>query len=283
LLVPYPQYGLNSVSMTMGEGHSQYHAMVVQLRRRIANGWGGNFSYTLSELRDNLIGQGNYFSSAPGIVNNYHYIPGSLSYNPDVDYGLSLLDMKHKFVLSPIVQLPFGEGRRYLSDPGWLRAVAGGWRVSAVMLVQSGFPMGVNQTPNTTNLNGAGQRPNANPNVDVLVPGHITERLKENPSDNLYLNAAAFSLSPAFTLGNAPRILPDVRSVGRFSTDLALDKELGLGGSKRLTLRVEVINLFNTPWYTSLASSSVGAANFGQVTTQANLSRFSQITVRFDW
>jgi hypothetical protein len=283
LLVPYPQYGLNSVSMTMGDGRSQYHAMVVQVRRRITSGWGGNFSYTLSELRDNLIGQGNYFSSAPGIVDNYNYIPGSPIYDPDVDYGLSLLDMKHKFVLSPIVQLPFGEGRRYLSDAGWLRAIAGGWRVSAVMLVQSGFPMGVSQTPNTTNLNGAGQRPNVNPNADFVVPGHITERLKDNPSDNLYLNSAAFTLTPAFTLGNAPRILPDVRSVGRFSTDLALDKEVRLGGSKRVTLRLEVINLFNTPWYTSLASSSVGAANFGQVTTQANLSRFSQITVRFDW
>ena len=64
LLVPYPQYGLNSVSMTMGEGRSQYHALVVQLRRRITSWWGGNFSYTFSQLNDNLIGQGNYFSNA---------------------------------------------------------------------------------------------------------------------------------------------------------------------------------------------------------------------------
>ncbi len=58
LLVPYPQYGLNSVSMTMGEGRSQYHALVLQLRRRITSWWGGNFSYTFSQLNDNLIGQG---------------------------------------------------------------------------------------------------------------------------------------------------------------------------------------------------------------------------------
>ncbi len=150
------------------------------------------------------------------------------------------------------------------------------------MLMQSGFPMGVSQTPNTTNLNGAGQRPNLNSGTDVLVPGHITDRLQENPNDNLYLNPAAFTVAPAFTFGNAPRIL-DVRSVGRFSTDLALDKAIPTGGATRVTIRIEVINLFNTPWYTSLASTSIGAANFGQVTTQANLSRFSQITARFSW
>ena len=282
LLVPYPQYGLNSVSMTMGQGRSQYHALVLQLRRRITNWWGGNFSYTFSQLNDNLVGQGNYFSNAAGIMDNYNYIPWSPTYNPDVDYGLSLLDMAHKLVLSPIVQLPFGQGRAYVNQGGWLDHLVGGWRVSAVVLMQSGFPMGVSQTPNTTNLNGAGQRPNVNTGTDVLVPGHITDRLQDNPSDNLYLNPGAFTVAPAFTFGNAPRIL-DVRSVGRFSTDLGLDKEIRTGGATRVTIRVEVINLFNTTWYTSLASTAIGAANFGQVTTQANLARFSQITARFSW
>ena len=35
----------------------------------------------------------------------------------------------------------------------------------------------------------------------------------------------------------------------------ALDKEIRTGGATRVTVRVEVINLFNTPWYTSLAST----------------------------
>ena len=35
-------------------------------------------------------GSGNYFafSAAPGIVDNYNYLPGSAKYNPDVDYGV---------------------------------------------------------------------------------------------------------------------------------------------------------------------------------------------------
>ena len=287
LLVPYPQYGLNAVSMTSPGAHSLYHAAVLQLRKRVIGGWGGNFSYTYSRLEDNQIGQfgsGNYlaFAAAPGIVDNYNYVPGSANFNPDVDYGPSLNDMPHKIVIAPIVDLPFGPGRAFARQ-GWLSHVAGGWTVAIVAMVQSGFPIPVTQTPNTTNLNGAGQRPNLTPGVDPLMAGDVTDRLRNNPADNLYLNPAAFSLAPAFTLGNAPFILQGVRSPARKSVDLAINKDVPTTRTTKATLRLEVINVFNTPWYTRMASASVGNANFGQVTTQANYSRFAQVTVRFNW
>ena len=136
LLVPYPQYGLNAVSMTVPGAHSLYNAAVLQLRKRVTGVWGGNFSYTYSQLKDNQIGQfgsGNYlaFAAAPGIVDNYNYIPGSPNYDPDVDYGLGLNDMPHKLVMAPIIQLPFGRGRPY-ANTGWLSHVAGGWTVAMV-------------------------------------------------------------------------------------------------------------------------------------------------------
>src|SRR5689334_1728101 len=285
LLLPYPQYGLNAVSMTTAGAHSLYNAAVFELRKRTTGWWGGNFSYTYSVARDNQIGQfgsGNYlaFAAAPGIVDNYNYIPGSPNYNPDVDYGISLNDMTHKVVLAPIVQLPFGPGHAHLNKPGALSYLVGGWTLSAVVLVQSGFPIAITQTPNTTNLNGAGQRPNVVPGQDFLAPGDITERLRSNPGDNLCLNPAAFSLAPAFTLGNAPMVLPDVRSPLRTSTDLGVNKDFRAGNGPTVTLRLEVINLFNAPWYTRMASSSFGNATFAQVTTQGNYSRFAQFTLR---
>ena len=65
--------------------------------------------------------------------------------------------------------------------------------------------------------------------------------------------------------------------------DLAVNKDFPTGRTTKAALRLEVINVFNTPWYTRLASSNFGNANFAQVTTQANYSRFAQITVRFNW
>ena len=286
--MPFPQYGLNPVNVTIPGARTDYHALVLQLRKRVSGSswWGGNFNYTYSRLDDNQMGQqgsGNYFafSAAPGIVDNYNYLPGSAKYNPDVDYGLSLSDMPHKLVIAPILQLPFGVGRPYLSNGGFLDYVIGGWSISAVGLIQSGFPIPVTQAPNTTNLNGSGQRPNLVSGASIQRPGDITDRLEADPRDNLYLDPAAFFLAPAFTLGNAPRILPGVRSPARNSVDLAMNKDFRIGPTARATVRLEVLNLLNTPWYSRLASASVGNANFGQVTTQANYSRFSQLTFRF--
>jgi hypothetical protein len=43
------------------------------------------------------------------VQNNYTVIPGSDYYNPDLEYGRSLLDSPHKIVISPIMQLSFAK------------------------------------------------------------------------------------------------------------------------------------------------------------------------------
>ncbi|MGE5836083.1 MAG: carboxypeptidase regulatory-like domain-containing protein [Acidobacteriota bacterium] len=282
LLRPFPQFG--NITMTQSTGaKSLYHAGVFTLRKRMSGWWAGSITYTLSKLEDNQFGQDNYYSAAPGLLDNYTVIPGSVQYNPDSLYGLSLLDSPHKLVIAPIVRIPVGEGRRYLNDLGALDYLIGGWTVSFVGTIQSGFPLGVTQNNNNTGLFGANQRPNVKPGVDFLTPGDITDRLKQDINDNRYLNADAFELAPAQTFGNAPRILPGVRGPGRSGLDMALSKDIRMNGDSKLVLRIEVINLTNTPWYAGFASTAFGNAQFGQITTQANYSRLTQITARYVW
>jgi hypothetical protein len=283
LLRPFPQYG--NVTMTQSTlGKSQYHAAVVALTKRATGWWGGRVSYTWSRLEDNQFGQGNYYSSAPGLLNAYTAIPWSEYFNPDAEYGRSLLDSPHKFVASPIIRLPFGEGERWLSS-GVGSAIAGGWTVSFIIQVQSGFPIGVSQSTNNTNLLGSNQRPNLVPGQDPEVGGSITDRLKDNPADNLYLNPAAFSEAPTGTFGNAPRLLPGVYSPWRSSTDMRIRRDVRLGGARRVSLDLEVINLFDNPWYAALESVAYSptSGTFGRVTAQANYSRTLQFTARFSF
>jgi hypothetical protein len=278
LLRPFPQFdNINIVYSTLAR--SQYHAGVVSINKRASGWWGGRLSYTYSRLSDNQFAQGNYYSSSPGILNHFTAVPGSSYFDPDSEYGRSLLDSPHKLVASPILRLPFGRGQRWLTE-GVANWIAGGWTVSAVIQMQSGFPIGVSQSTNNTNLLGANQRPNVVGGADVRVPGSITDRLENNPDDNLYLNAAAFTQAPAGTFGNSPRIFPGVYSPWRNSTDLGINKELPLGSSRRATIRLEVINLFNNPWFQALESTAQGNANFGRVTAQANYSRTMQVTAR---
>ena len=97
-------------------GKSQYHAGVIQISKRMT-WWSGSFSYTYSRLWDNQFGQGNYYTTRAGPAEQLHVrSEGSDYFNPDAEYGRSLLDSPHKVSMTPIFQLPFGEGRRFLND-----------------------------------------------------------------------------------------------------------------------------------------------------------------------
>ena len=74
------------------------------------------------------------------------------------------------------------------------------------------------------------------------------------------------------TIGNAPRILPDSARRCATATDLAINKDFRTGGSSRATLRIEVLNLFNQPWYAALSSTNVQQHHVtARSTTQGNL------------
>jgi len=281
LLRPFPQFdNVNMIYSTLAR--SRYDAGVISISKRATGWWGGRISYTYSRLSDNQFGQGNYYSSSPGVLNNFTADPESPYFNPDAEYGRSLLDSPHKLVASPIIRLPFGAGQRWLQD-GVGNLLAGGWTVSFVIQMQSGFPMGVTQNTNNTNLLGHNQRPNVVPGAEILTGGSITERLEANPDDNLYLNPLAFTQAPQGTIGNAPRYFEGVYSPWRNSTDMALNKDVSVGGSRRISLRLDMINVFNNPWYQALGSSAHGNTNFGRVTAQANYSRTMQVTARFSF
>jgi hypothetical protein len=281
LLRPFPQF-LN-VNMNQSTGaRSQYNAAIFQLRKRPEGFWGGDFSYTYSRLNDNQFGQSNYYSSSPGLLNNYEVVPGSPYYNPDAEYGRSLLDSPHKIVIRPLFNLPFGQGKKFLANSRLGNALLGGWMVSPVVQIQSGFPIGVSQNiTGTPFLYGGTARPNIVDGQPFLVPGDITDRIRANTNDNLYLNKAAFTNSALNTFGNAPRILPGVLSPTRNNVDLSIAKNVQTPGNTSLSLRLEVLNLFNIVQWAAPASAAFGNSSFAQITSQANNARFVQFTIRY--
>ena len=282
LLRPFPQFLNVNMQQTTG-AHSQYHAGIFQLRKRVTGVWGGTFSYTYSRLNDNQFGESNYYASAPGLQNNYTVVPGSPYYSPEQEYGLSLLDSPHKVVLAPTVMLPFGQGKKYLSDSRVGDALLGGWSITPAVTLQAGFPLGSSQNiTGTAFLYGGTQRPNVVPGQDFLMPGDITDRITANPNDNLYYNKAAFAASALNSFGNAPRTL-GIYSPWRNNVDLSVSKQVKTGGSTALNVRLEVLNMFNIVQWAAPASSAFLNSSFGQITSQANNMRMVQFTLRFQF
>ena len=274
LLRPNPQFG-NVFAHRVTASRSRYDALVVSGARRQHGGWGASVNYTYSVLKDNQSGEGNAFANNPA--------SGIDSYDLEREYGYSMRDTPHRLNLSGTLEIPFGTGRRWLSEDDLLSDVFGGWALSAVGVYQSGFPVAVVQLPGTNPASafGFGQRPN-------LVPG-VKPVLTDDPADSYdhtctcvrFLNPAAWSLAPAWTLGNAPHADANARTPLRTTWDISLSKTFPVARA-RLTLRAEVFNVFDQAIFFS-PLIGFGPQNFGQITRDGGFPRTLQLMARMAW
>ncbi|HYT65719.1 MAG TPA: carboxypeptidase-like regulatory domain-containing protein [Vicinamibacterales bacterium] len=284
LLRPFPQFG-NVLARRVTEGKNQYDAGILEWTKRVTHGIGGRVSYTYSVLKDNQIGEGNFYgpqtASGTGTLNQYYYVKGSPYYNPDADFTYSVNDVPHRVIIAPIVQPPFGRGRKWgtgrMAD--W---IIGGWTVSAAINLQSGFPLFVVQSDNTGTFGGT-QRPNLT-GAPFATPGSYADRLAsaDHPTAT-WISRDAFTAASANTFGDAPRTLPDARTPGQYNADAVFIKEFRFKG-KSAQLKIEELNLFNRVNVRALRGSGVfGNSNFGQTNIQAGFMRITQIMFRFSF
>jgi hypothetical protein len=265
LLRPFPQFD-DVLAHRVNEARSRYGALTLRWERRLHDNWALNANYTYSRLKDNQFGESNTYVSRSGSALD--------NYDLDGEFGYSLADVPHRLNVSGTFLLPFGEGQRWFSS-GWRDAVLGGWSVSVAARYQNGFPISVWQASNNSGLLGSTERPNVVPGVDPATPGSVEDRLGG------WINPAAFTPAAAFTLGNAPRTNPDLRTPGQQNTDLGIVKSHRIGG-KTIAVRVDVLNLFDDPLLLGPVST-YGTANFGRITTVGGLARSLQLQARVAW
>jgi hypothetical protein len=263
LLRPFPQF-TDVLAHRVTEGRTRYNAMTLRFDKRVRNRWGVNANYTFSRLMDNQFGESNTYSSRnQSALNNYDI---------DGEWGYSLLDVPHRLNMNGTVLIPIGAGRKWLTS-GIGNAVLGGWSVTMAARFQNGFPVSVWQSTNNSGLLGSSQRPNIVPGVDLATTGTLEERLTN------WINAEAFTAAPAFTFGNAPRILSNLRTPGQRNVDFSIQKTQSFGG-RHVSVRADVLNLFDNPLFTTL-QSQFGTSTFGQLTAVGGYARSVQFQVRF--
>ncbi|MEQ1912997.1 MAG: hypothetical protein ABMA15_29545, partial [Vicinamibacterales bacterium] len=242
---------------------ARYNAVSLRWERRLHDNWSLNANYTHSLLKDNQFGESNQYVSRLGSALD--------NYNLGGEFSESLLNVPHRLNVSGTFVLPFGAGQRWLQN-GVANALLGGWSVSAAGRYQNGFPISVWQASNNSGLLGSTQRPNLVEGVALATSGSLDERL------NAWINAAAFTAAPAFTLGNAPRTLPGLRTPGQRNTDISVQKAVSFHG-KTVALRADVLNAFDNPLFSGPVTT-FGTANFGQITTVNGLARSVQFQAR---
>jgi len=289
LLRPYPQF-LNVQDRQVSEGVNRYDAAVIEWSKRPSKGgFGGRVSYTWSQLKDNQVGEANFYTNnGNGVpLNNYNYIASmpactttdmAACFNPLTEYGFGVLDVTHRVILAPIWQLPFGKGRQFANQSRTADLLAGGWTAAVVVNLQSGFPIGLAQSDNT--LFGGANHPNLT-GTGFEMSGSFADRLAsaDHPTAT-WINPAAVTAAPAGTYGNAPRLITDVRTPPIMNADLSVSKSLPMGGGKSAQIKIEIINLFNRVQTNSIGVTA-GSSTFGQISSQSGFMRLTQVMFRF--
>lgn len=267
-LRPYPQYLNVDTSQSGGDksGHSTYHALVLKLNRRYSNGLTFQWSYTFSKL---LTDSDTYYANG-----GYAEDQG----NRRLEKSIGRFDQTHVWKFNTVYELPFGKGRRWLTQ-GIANQVLGGWRVGAIQVYSSGFPIGVTRNAPLPIFNGSNRPVISTYDWKTSWSGDF------DPNAERYLNTAAFPAQPANLLGNATRFNPLVRAFPSFNENVSLGKSFVFTERLRLDFRAEAFNLLNRVVFSAPTGNGLNLNNtaFGTVTSTANSPRQMQLALKLYW
>jgi hypothetical protein len=271
LLRPYPQY--NGVQYAgQGIGNSTYESLQVSANKRFSNGASLTLAYTHAKLISNTDTITSWLEGG-GVAGVQDWN------NLKAEKSLASFDTPDRLVVSYVIDIPVGKGRKFLANSNWLvNGVIGGWGVEGVTTVQSGFPLHFGTNQNLTNSFGGGSRPNVLAGCTKSVSGSAQSRL------NQWFNTTCFTQPPAFTFGNESRVDPNLRAAGIANWDFSAFKNFPFGheGRTALQFRAEFFNIFNRTQF-SFPGQTQGSSSFGVVNNQANLPRLVQVAAKLSF
>jgi hypothetical protein len=296
LLKPFP---FQSVSDTFGNvANANYHALQVSLNMRASHGVTFMANYTFSRSIDD-----------GGTFRTGYAIPaGTVAGEPNVSYAadriersVSTSNQPQHLVVTGVWDLPFGKG--LLGNSGWERAAFGGFKFSEIFQDFSGSPLAITGSACQTNPADSTCEPTLNPafsgparvhgkwgqGITAANTGAISYIAQSVGSTTTAPTGPFISpvaptgqttllntpIAPAYTFGNSPRTAPyDLYGPGNYQLDIALVRSfpLHLTDAANFNFRAEMYNVTNHTFF-GVASTAVGNASFGDVTTNANYAR----------
>lgn len=227
-LRPNPNYGFEDYLATIAG--STYHALQTTLRLRSMHGFSGFTTYTFSKSLDDASDGIDFNGASAALPQN--------SLDLAAEHGPSTFDTRHRFT-----------GAINYAFPVWSALpprLARGWNANAVVTLQSGRPIPIVTSTDTSILaNSLGFQPPANyhqrPN---LVPGVSPILSNWNPATG-YLNPLAFQQPADGTFGDLGR--DAIYGPHFYNTDFSLTKLTAINERVNVQLRAEFFNIFNHP------------------------------------
>ncbi len=247
-LRPDPRFA--DITFLESRGGSTFHSMQVRFQQRLHAGISALASYTWAKSLDDT----STFFSSSGDPN----FPQD-SFNVGAEKGRSNFDVRQRLSVSYFFEVPFGRGRRFLANAGWISSLLGGWSAQEIITLQTGRPFTVALHPDIDNSNtgrsilgfGFNDRPNR------VASGEVADPLPE-----MWFDTSAFKFPVFGSFGNSGRNVLD--GPGYRDVSFSLIKDSNLRESLRLQFRAEFFNFFNHP-NLDLPDIFLGSPTFGRI------------------
>lgn len=263
LLRPFPQFG--NITSVRNDASSNFHSLQLRAEKRFTGGYTFLAAYNWSK-----------FLEQASFINEV---------DTEYERRLSDADIPHRLVVSGIWELPFGRGRKF--GKSWNRAVdvvAGGWQVQGIWNWQSGRPNmafgNVYYNGDITKLKTDIKSSNIDGTVFDVSGFYFTDAAVQT---NGVVDPNKQRNDSRIQLANNIRVQPTrwatFRGQGLNLWDLSVSKNFAITETIRFQLRGEFLNAFNTPVFNN-PNLDPRNANFGKITSQANLARNIQIGLK---
>ena len=256
-----PNQAFGAITVTWPGAFANYHAFQAKLERQFSEGFYLLNSFVCSKAIDNT-GQALEAQGSGGRASPQSF------YNLRAEKAVSDFDQTLNNTLSLVYELPFGKGRKHLSNlPAVADHLLGGWQFNIINNLWSGEPLNLSYTPALAFQvsqaaipdwrGGISYRPN-------LVGPILTPEGQRN-IDN-YLNRASVQVptDASQPFGNAGRNV--ARSYPALSDRLRFGEELSTAARRHEppSSEREAFNLFNRTNFRN-ANTNASSAAFGQV------------------
>jgi len=225
-------------------GDSEYHGLEARVERQYANGLSLLVSFTHSKTIDN---------GGEQLIGDLELRDAR---NVKAERSLARFDMRNRFVVSYLYELPFGKGKRFNISNPVLNAVAGNWQLNGITTIRNGQPF----TPTTafSAANTGDARP------DLIRNGNLP---RSQRAVNRWFDTSAFRDPTPFNFGNAGRNI--LAGPGAVNFDFSTFKRAPfrrLGEASEAQFRAEFFNLLNHPQF-GFPNPRVDIAQGGGITS----------------
>jgi hypothetical protein len=281
----FPAYLLSNLA------NSNYHAGVVEIRRRWSSGLYFQANYTFSKVLTDSTGQDqNVFD--PRLDNA----------NPRLDRSRADFDLTHAFKANFTYELPFGHGHRLASSSSWADRLVGGWNVSSIFTWQTGAPFSILSNRGTLNRVGRSTAKNtAFTTLDAQAVKNIVG-LRVTPTGVFIVDAGQInsangnagvnddSINGCVPFGPAGLCNPQPGQVGNiirrgfsgpafFNWDFSTFKRTRITERVSTEFRADFFNFLNHPTFFA-GDQDINSTTFGKLTSTLSNPRVIQFGLR---